>query len=200
MGLTKYIGEQFHNPQGFWGRFCMSVIMPIFNHKLWTTTNKQIGEKKKVLEIGFGSGKLLKKVARKSTLCFGIDPSTTAIKQATKRNKKFIKNGKVQFANGIAENIPFNESFDIIYTINTLYFWDNIDESLQSIKSKLANNGQFLNAFYTKKYLDTLPYTKIGYKKYTLDEVVEQTKNNGFNVKIVQIKNDKSYLIIGTKI
>ncbi|MDR2063337.1 MAG: class I SAM-dependent methyltransferase [Candidatus Nomurabacteria bacterium] len=199
MTLAKFIDKQFHNPDGFWGRFCMGTIMPIFNHKLWTATYNHIDEKKKVLEIGFGSGQLLRKVAKKSTLCFGVDPSATAIKQAAKRNNKFIKDGIVKLEDGTAENIPFDEKFGIIYTINTLYFWDSMDNGLQSIKSKLTDGGQFINAFYTKERLDKLSNAKDGYNKFTLDEVVGKTKANGYSVEIVEIEKDASYLIIGTK-
>jgi SAM-dependent methyltransferase len=198
MGLTNFIGKQFLNPDGFWGRFCTGIIMPIFNHKLWRAVNKQIDSKKKVLEIGFGSGMLLKKIAQKSAVCFGIDPSATAIKQAAKRNKRLVISGVVKLKNGTAENIPFDERFDTVYTVNTIYFWDNVDNGLQSIKSKLTDGGRFINAFYTKKYLDTLPYTKNGYNKFTLDDLVEKTKAAGFAVEAVPIAKDKSYLIIAS--
>ncbi|MDR2828529.1 MAG: class I SAM-dependent methyltransferase [Acholeplasmatales bacterium] len=200
MSITKLIGEQFHNPKGLFGRFCMGIIMPLFNRKLWISTFQNIKENKKVMEIGFGSGKLIKKVAKKSQICFGIDPSSTAIYQASKRNKNFIKREIVKLKNGTEKQIPFNEMFDIVYTINTIYFWDNIDDGLNNIKSKLASNGIFINAFYTKNYLDTLAYTKKGYKKYTLEEIVNMTRNNGFVTKVITVKKNKSYLVIGTNI
>lgn len=55
-----------------------------------------------ILEIGFGNGKYMAQFARQvsSAKIDGIDYSETMVKQAEKRNRAFIREGRVEIKRG----------------------------------------------------------------------------------------------------
>ena len=88
MGLTRYIANQFGNPKGIGGRIS-TYIMNRLNQKMYKTVLSEIKDNKKVLDIGFGNGYLIKKLVPKTdATIYGIDISEDMVKLATKRNKK----------------------------------------------------------------------------------------------------------------
>lgn len=56
----------------------------------------------------------------------GCDFSEKMVEEATKQNQKLIKTGQAKFYLANAENLPFeNEVFNKVFSVNTLYFWEN---------------------------------------------------------------------------
>lgn len=85
----------------------------------------------RVLEIGFGPGKLIIQMAAITTegVVEGIDFSEAMLKQASRVNKHHIFHGKVRLQRGECKNLSFeNESFNKLCSINTLYFWKDPDK------------------------------------------------------------------------
>src|SRR5688500_4778285 len=90
-----------------------------------------------VLEIGMGNGFLVKDIlsGNPSAKYIGCDFSELMVEQARKLNKTFINNGKAQFVLAEADNLPFApESFDKVFTVNTLYFWNDPAAILTQIR------------------------------------------------------------------
>jgi hypothetical protein len=55
----------------------------------------------------------------------------------------------------------------------------------------------FLNVIYTKEYLDKIIYTKYGFNKYSIKDIIKITEENRMKIiKIVEIKKNKAYCII----
>jgi SAM-dependent methyltransferase len=184
----KYWAKQFGNPKGLGGKIA-TMIMNVINKQQYRAVESFLSktDNGKVLDVGFGNGYLIKKLAKKYPAAYyGIDLS-----------EKSIRN--VQTAVGVAESIPFDTKFDLIYTVNTVYFWQDIEKGLQEIKSKLADNGKFVNVIYSKQWLDKLAYTQYGFTKYSAQDLAECTKQVDLNVEVIPIQKDKSYAIVATK-
>ena len=116
-------------------------------------------------------------------------------------NKKFIKNGSLEL---LLENISRTSfeknSFNKIYTVNTFYFWNELDKCFAEIIRTLKPNGIFINAIYTREYLDKIIFSKYGFNKYTVEEIKNITENNGLKIiGIIEIKKNISYCIISKK-
>jgi ubiquinone/menaquinone biosynthesis C-methylase UbiE len=81
----------------------------------------------RVLEVGFGAGRALERVA-----CVfvrgrvaGVDVSNEMLRMATRRCARFIHEGRVDLRLGTAEELPFEAAFfDKIYSVHTIYFWE----------------------------------------------------------------------------
>ncbi|MDR0839966.1 MAG: class I SAM-dependent methyltransferase [Christensenellaceae bacterium] len=199
----SYIGKQFHKPTGFGGRLATFVM----NRQNWrqyagTEAVLALGVADSVLDIGFGNGYMLHRLAsRYNCRFYGIDISPDMLEAATKRNKKYIEAGRMSLSLGSAEQTGLaDESIKKVYSVNTVYFWSSLDAGLTEIWRILRPDGVFVNTVYSKAMLDGLPVTKSGYAKYEIDELLAAGARNGFSVKAMSIVEGRSYCIVCKKI
>jgi ubiquinone/menaquinone biosynthesis C-methylase UbiE len=198
MGFTNYWGRQFGNPTGLGGKVA-TFIMNRMNQPMYKTILRETKNNTNVLDVGFGNGYLLKKLLKKSNSTFyGIDISQDMVKTAKQKNRKFVSSARLHLTKATVENMPFDISFGQIYTINTVYFWNDLGASLNEIYNKLESGGEFFNVCYTKAYLDKLGYTK-DFKKYTEQELLTATQLAGFTAEVIPIKQGKSFYVQAVK-
>ena len=80
-----------------------------------------------ILEIGMGNGHFVKNIVSldSSIKYIGWDYSELMVKEASQKNNEFVSQGNASFIHADAQELPFkNHTFDKVFTINTLYFWD----------------------------------------------------------------------------
>ena len=150
MNITKYVAGQFGKPTGI-GGIISTFIMNRMNQIQYKSvmSNLNCCKSDRVLDIGFGNGYHLNLLAKKNEGDFySIEISDDMLKAGCKRNRKLIKRRKIHLAVGNVMDIPFeNYFFDKIYTVNTVYFWKDLDKSLSEIRRVLKSNGIFLYYF-----------------------------------------------------
>jgi len=156
-----------------------------------------------LLDIGFGNGYLIHKLLKRNIpikIC-GIDISSDMVSNVSKKYKRFIDDGYLSlYLENIANTSFEKETYNKIYTINTMYFWNELEKCFSEIKRILKPNGIFLNAVYTREFLDRIIYTRYGFNKYSIDDVIKITEENGLTiVKLVEIKKNNTYCIISKK-
>lgn len=201
--IFKYISQQFGNPTGFGGKIS-TFIMNCLNRKQYKAVveNIDIQQTDTILDIGFGNGYLLRKLSNKNPqkMC-GIEISADMLNTTTIKNRRKIEQGKINILLADVQNLPFeNASIDKVYTVNTVYFWQDIDKGFSEIKRVLKPNGIFLNVLYLKKWLDKLPITQFGFTKYTVEQIEKATAESGLKIeKIVEIQQEKSICVIVKK-
>lgn len=103
-----------------------------------------------ILEIGFGTGKLIEKMAQQieSGFIIGVDFSDTMVAIAKKRNKKHVDKSKVELRRGDFDNMTFeNDYFTKVCSVNTLYFWPDPEHTAKKIADVLKPNGKLVLAF-----------------------------------------------------
>jgi len=194
MGLNDWVSGQFRRPTGFGGRI-VTFVMNRMNKALYDAVLGEIGNGQEVMDIGFGNGHMLKMLLKSTDSSFcGIDISPDMVKLAGKKNKAAVRNGRLVLMKASVDDIPFEKGFDRIYTINTVYFWDDLQTGLEEIYSKLKNGGEFLNVCYTKPFLDGLKQCKT-YKKYTEEELTEAARAVGFDAETVPIDEGRSFFL-----
>ena len=203
--FIKFIGGNFGNPKGIVGSL-MTLIMNVMNQKLYKTILKSIKSElnKNLLDIGFGNGYLIKKLLKDNNgiNIYGIEISNDMFKKVQLKNRNSIKDGKLKLLLENIEETSFeNNMFDIIITINTIYFWNDYKKCFTEIKRILKHNGKFFNTVYTKEYLDKIIYTKYGFRKNKIEEIKLLTEKNGMKIiETIEIEKGKSYCIISEKI
>jgi ubiquinone/menaquinone biosynthesis C-methylase UbiE len=199
--FIKYVGGNFGNPNGIAGKIS-TKLMNIINQRQYKAIldNINLEHNDTILDIGFGNGYFLNKLFKKNIPIniYGIEISNYMINNVSRKYKNYIENGLLKLSLENIENTSFkNETFNKIYTINTIYFWNELEKCFSEIKRILKLNGIFLNAIYTKEYLDKIMYTKYGFIKYSIEDMVKITEENGMKIiKIVEIKKNKIYCII----
>lgn len=197
MNFVKNISGQFGNPEGLAGKI-ITKLQNVFNKKLYVATKKNLicGKNAKVLDIGFGNGYMLEQLAKSSSIkLMGIDISRDMLENATKRCNEYISEERIKLSVGNVSNLEFTDhSIDEVYTINTIYFWEDIDKGFREVFRVLKPKGAFVNTFCTKNYLDKVACTKYGFAKYSEKEIEEVAVRNNFTVeKVITIKKGMCY-------
>jgi len=137
----------------------------------------------RVLEIGPGNGRFAGYVLSKGSNIHytGVDISETMVETARKINKQHVDAGQAIFEWTDGSHFPFaDHTFDRIFTVNTLYFWQNPTTQLAAIRRMLKPNGVFCLAIASREFMEQLPFTAYGFILYTPEEAAALLRNSGF--------------------
>lgn len=197
--FTEHIGSQFGNPRGIIGKICC-IIMNVINRRMYKSVIRCLDKNKDVtiLDIGFGNGYLIEQIYIKTKgKVYGIDISEDMKWIATRRNKIGIDQGDIKLSIGDCCDLKFQDgTFDVITSINTIYFWSDTQEGMKEIYRTLKDGGVFYNVVYSKEWLKTMSYTKKGFRFFEKENYLKYGKAAGFSeVTIKEIVSGRSYLI-----
>lgn len=186
MSFSSFFSEQARKPKGLFGRVIMSAIFNIGNAKLNDFVNETMAvqENDRVFEIGFGTGKLIDKMARQFEQGHieGVDFSGTMISVAEKRNKANIAKGKVRILHGDFDKIPLKkEHYDKVCSVNTIYFWKNPDFTAKKIAGMLKPNGKFVMGFEDIEQLKLKNLSDDVFNLYSTADVEKLLLKAGFS-------------------
>lgn len=175
--FNTQLGRQLSKPTGFWG-LILGRLMNKNNYPMYLDAYLMLALEKgdHVLEIGFGNGAFIKEIVDiiEPGTFSGIDISETMLKTAKRRNKSLIEAGKVELIKAPAGQNPFaDQSFDKVFTINTIYFWKDPKQVMQEIKRVLKPGGVFVVALGTKEAMEKNGYFK---ERFTLYEKADVEK------------------------
>lgn len=147
-----------------------------------------------ILEIGHGNGAHIEYLLKQANdiYYFGADISETMIAEAKKTNTVFIDAGKVDFQLTNGDVLPYSDSsFDGIFTVNTIYFWQNPAAYLLEIKRVLKHTGKLVLCFADKTFMQKLPFTQYGFTLYGIEKVQQLLESSGFTIKNILKKSEQ---------
>jgi SAM-dependent methyltransferase len=139
----------------------------------------------KVMEIGMGNGHFVQDVlsGAEGVTYTGCDFSGLMVSEATARNIASVSNNRASFIHTAADALPFPaDTFDLIFTINTVYFWEHPEKELTGIRRVLKPGGELLITIRTKESMIQYPFTQYGFTLYTPEELIALMEDNGFRV------------------
>ena len=146
-----------------------------------------------ILEIGMGNGFFVKEIlSRKKELKYtGCDFSKEMVEQSTQMNAVLVATKQVEFYLNNGLKLPFEkECYDKVFTINTLYFWEDKALTLSEIWRVLKPKGQLTISIRPKSVMTSYPFTKHGFQMFEKEELVHLLQQNNFKVTEV-IENDE---------
>jgi ubiquinone/menaquinone biosynthesis C-methylase UbiE len=186
MSIKTFFSKQAGNPSGLFGRFVMSRVFDQGNASLNAFMKELLAVQAHdhVLEIGFGTGKLIADMAQlvKTGVIEGIDVSSTMVALAEKNNKRSIAEGKVILRHGNFEEAAYPDNcFDIICSANTIYFWEHPEQCIQKIWRILKPGGKVILAFEDKAQLERKPLSTDVFHVYAQDDIKHLLSRNGFS-------------------
>ena len=138
----KDFGAQFvvdNKIDGFHGskKMLEDIVSP-FNLKLI--------KNKTIMEVGTGSGRILKNLLKfKPKKIIGVEPSE-AINVAKKNNEESTK---IIFKNIKGENIKDLEKYDFVFSIGVIHHIPNYKKVCKNIYNSLKTNGKFICWVYS---------------------------------------------------
>lgn len=188
----KNLAKQLRKPEGEAG-LELATLMHETNIQMTLEAIEQLNltatEAFQILEIGPAQAKHLTTVLAKSpnSTYTGIEISTLMKESACAFNQGFVDSKKADFLLYDGENIPFeSDSFDRIFTVNTLYFWKNPAYFLGEIERVLKPTGIFSISFGDESYMKNLPFTEFGFTLYSFEKMEQLVADS--KLEIVQQK------------
>lgn len=191
----KGLANQLGNPSGEKG-VEVAEMMDRNNIKMTihSIDNLEIQNGDSILEIGHGNCGHLKLILEKviEIQYTGYDISELMNIEAKKLNQNLIKNNSIEFRLYDGENFPeLDNSFDKIFTVNTLYFWQNPNKFLDEIYRITKSNGIFCLTFAEKDFMEKLPFTKFGFNLYSIEDVQKLVENSEFEISDIAFQTEE---------
>lgn len=191
------IARQLSNPQGETG-IKVAANMKVNNGGLIQRTIDllQCRENDTVLEIGPADGGYVPYLLSRAPgiTYYGIDISTTMVQQAMQQHAALVANGRASFTLGNGLDLPYaGNFFDGIYTINTLYFWQEPLQLLANIKQVLKPGGRLAIGIRSKAFMEQLPFTQYGFTLYDAGKATTLLQEAGFALQ--QVVEEKEEVV-----
>ena len=133
-------------------------------------------EGESVMELGHGNAHHLEYLLKQAAGLHysGLELSQLMHSEARRLNEKAVLSGQAAFHIYEGGQFPFPDaSFDKIFTVNTLYFWERPSEVLLELARVLKPGGLLNITFGQKSSMERLPFTFHGFELYD-DEKVER--------------------------
>jgi ubiquinone/menaquinone biosynthesis C-methylase UbiE len=186
---ARFIAEQLAHPKGIRG-WLVAFVMNRINAAMNSFTLKTIAVRRteKVLEIGFGGGSLLEELLRSSAHVSGIDRSSDVVRRAQRRFQSEQSSGRAHFCQGDIEALPFNRAeFDVVLTVNTVYFWHSLQAGFSQIGRVLRPGGRLAVTFLVAARMAPMKMPTDIFTLRDTDEVVKVLEAEGFSdVKVLR--------------
>lgn len=202
---TKYelqeLASQLRCPHGDNGLDVANQMASSNLNMLNETLQKlEIKDNQRILEIGPGNASHVNNILSKANGLnyIGLDISELMINIAREINHISIENNQSDFILYDGVNIPFPANiFNRIFTINTLYFYENPKNFLKQIFEILEHNGLFSITFQKKSFIENLAFTKYGFNLYEIEEVKDILLEIGFIISDVVLKSEYTISKLG---
>jgi ubiquinone/menaquinone biosynthesis C-methylase UbiE len=100
------------------------------------------------LEVGFGPGVVIRRVADLGARAAGVDLSPEMVEQARARNADAVQNRRVDLRLGSVDNLPFDrDTFDKTLAINSMQVWPNAVVGLREMQRVMKPGGRIALGF-----------------------------------------------------
>ncbi len=136
----------------------------------------------RVLDIGFGGGVLLNRMAGVVTQgCLaGADISPAIVDSARGRYAALLRAGRLDLRCASVDALPFADaSFDKVCSVNSIFYWPDSAAGIKEIRRVLSPGGRLVLCFTCKASLEPKGFAK-NIQLYDADEVVELVRDAGF--------------------
>lgn len=153
-----------------------------------------------ILEIGHGNGGYVPYLLSRAAglQYYGVDISETMVQAAREMNSGLVAEGIAQFTLGNGLELPYaDQFFDKVYTVNTLYFWEDPQVQLREIHRVLKPGGRFGIGIRSKVFMEQLPFTQYGFKLYDAAAAIAQLEIAGFRICETVEEKEESMSIMG---
>lgn len=178
------LGRQLMRPTGTAG-LQVADNMNITNAKLYdfVLSNLDFENNEKILEIGFGNGKTIPLFfeLNPNIEYYGVDFSEIMCAEALAFNQYYKEKVHISCQNAIKMSFV-NDFFDTIVTLNTVYFWENINDQLNELKRVLRPEGKLVIGYRPKSSMEKLPFTHEVFTHYTPEKLRAIIELNGYRI------------------
>jgi ubiquinone/menaquinone biosynthesis C-methylase UbiE len=170
-----------------------------------TLTSLDLKPDDRVIEVGFGGGDLINRMAKVVThgCVAGVDFSPEMVEVCAKRFAPLLRAERIELRCAGADHLPYaSEHFTKACTVNTIYFWPDPVGPLTELRRVLRPGGRVVVCFNPRVTLQKLAYAKYGFTLYEAAQVQRLLENVGLaNVQMVagSTRFGEFFCAVGTK-
>ncbi|MEO5602980.1 MAG: class I SAM-dependent methyltransferase [Cyclobacteriaceae bacterium] len=168
----------------------------------YTIDALRVQECDQLLEIGMGNGFFVSEILTGHPLVkyVGCDFSPVMVREAEIMNERFITACQAEFCLTSAEILPFDDGiFDKVFSVNTIFFWDDSRLILSEIRRVLKPAGEIIISVRPKATMEALPFVKYGFNTFSKEDL-KALLIQSFMVTAVIEKREPDQEINGDKI
>lgn len=140
--------EQMSHPHGRLARaaaWWMNIGNQVINRQALDVLDPAPSDR--VLEVGFGGGSALRRLLRHCRSVSGVDPSAAMVAHTRDRYAADVEAGRLDLRKGSVEGLPWDDAtFDKVLAVNTIYFWDDIEQGCRELRRVVAESGRVVIA------------------------------------------------------
>jgi ubiquinone/menaquinone biosynthesis C-methylase UbiE len=189
------IASQLKNPSGEKGIEMANMMNETnINMTRHSIQNLNISKDNKILELGHGNAghvEFLFEQAEKLKY-YGLEMSELMFQEARQINRNFVSQKQAFFSLYDGNIIPFEEeSFDKIFTVNTIYFWQEPEKLLLEIYRVLKSNGNFCLTFAEEDFMKKLPFTQFEFELYSTEKAQKLIEKSPFKIVYTETQTEK---------
>lgn len=191
---ARGLAAQLRKPEGEWAERVASFMSDgnaLLIKRTIDTMAPADGDN--ILEIGMAGGTHIKDVLAKANgiSYTGCDHSQEMVAHSFANNKGFIDERKVDFIHSNAMKMPFqDDTFDKIFTVNTVYFWDDVPAIAGELKRVLKPDGVLILGLRPESQMKKYPFTPYGFQLYTAEDAELMLAANGFTVTSIKQEDE----------
>ena len=156
--------------------------------------NLHIESGNNILELGHGNAGHVGLIFEEAPNIkyYGLEMSELMFQEARQINRNFVSQKQALFSLYDGNKIPFEEdSFDKIFTVNTIYFWQEPEKLLLEIYRILRPNGNFCITFAEEDFMKKLPFTQFEFELYNTEKAQQLIKKTPFKIVYTETQTEK---------
>ena len=149
-----------------------------------------VWEGERVLEVGFGGGDLLGRLlAAGAGEVIGADPSSAMVGRARRR---YSKESRVRLLEAPVTALPLPDgSVDKACSVNSLYFWANLDAAAWELARVIRPGGRLVLCFQTPQSVRAWSGHRFGFHAWEEEEIAAALEAAGFRSLVSKRGNDR---------
>jgi SAM-dependent methyltransferase len=195
--MLFFFRKQYRKPAGLPGMYVSRKMAKgnMFEYNI-IIPELEIQPGDRIFERGYGPGMGIKSILQNYDCHIsGIDYSKLMFRVASRRNRKLIRNKKVELSLGdFITYVITPEYYDTIFCTNVVYFWESLAEPFAKIYSGLKNNGHFCFFMVGPEFLDKTNLKNDNlFNRHTIEYVTECLQKVGFVD--IRMKKEIGYFI-----
>ena len=184
MPVSWFMARQFARPRGLFGRLLLGGMLDRANVRsnALMFDVAAVGPAERVLEVGFGGGDLLVRLAGTVSdgQVEGVELSQPMLRRVRARIRRRGLADRVRLHAGSVEALPFDAGrFDCACSANTIYFWPDLHRGLAELARVLRPGGRLVLGFGSDVALRRAGYEERGFILYTPEQIEAALRANG---------------------
>ncbi|MBF7092218.1 class I SAM-dependent methyltransferase [Flavobacterium sp. ALJ2] len=191
----QFIASQLKKPEGEKGIEMANMMHETnVNMTLSSIRNLHISKGDNILELGHGNAAHLEWLMKQSSHLkyYGLEMSELMFQEARQINRNYVSQKQAFFLLYDGNVIPFPDAkFNKIFTVNTLYFWQEPVKLLMEIYRVLDHKGIFSLTFAQESFMKKLPFTKFEFELYNTEKVEKMILKTPFNINNLETQTEK---------